>query len=74
MTDVGVGHVALQRRITPTRVPGAEALVEICGLGVYLWLSLSADDDVAEQPYPPSGTEHVVRAQPAGRRVDPVPR
>lgn len=49
-------------------------LVEIGGLGVYLRLARPADHDVAEQCHPSSRTEHVVRALPADRRIDPMPR
>jgi hypothetical protein len=48
--------------------------MQIGGFGVHLRLSGPADNDVAEQRHPASGTEQVVRSRPANRRVDPVPR
>ncbi|WP_093893453.1 IclR family transcriptional regulator C-terminal domain-containing protein [Streptomyces sp. Ncost-T10-10d] len=48
--------------MTPIRVPWAEPLVEIGGLGIHLRFSRPADNDVAEQRHPASGMEHVVRS------------
>lgn len=73
-TLIGAAHVFFEWRMTPIRVPWAEPLVEIGGLGIHLRFSRPADNNVAEQRHLASGMEHVVRSLPANRRVNPVPR